>query len=215
MSILIVDDSKDDRMLMRTVLSNRGFGEIYDADSSIMAFEILKKHRKTAGKKIKVILLDIMMPEIDGIEFLRHLQQDGETKDIPVIMVTGNDNLKNLEEAFASGAVDYVTKPFKKIELLSRISAVLRLKREMDQRKMHQVRLEKKNEELKNALNEIKVLRGFIPICASCKQIRDDKGYWTQVEEYIAERSEAKFTHGICPDCMERLYPETKKRLAS
>ena len=61
-------------------------------------------------------------------------------------------------------------------------------------------------DELKEALANVKTLRGLIPICASCKKIRDDKGYWSQVEVYVRERSEAEFSHGICPDCMRRLY---------
>jgi hypothetical protein len=62
--------------------------------------------------------------------------------------------------------------------------------------------------ELQNALAQVKKLSGFIPICASCKKIRDDKGYWRQVEEYIRDHSEALFSHSICPDCMRSLYPE-------
>ncbi len=62
--------------------------------------------------------------------------------------------------------------------------------------------------ELKQALAEVKVLRGFLPICASCKKIKDDQGYWKQIEEYIALHSEAEFSHGICPDCARKLYPE-------
>jgi hypothetical protein len=62
---------------------------------------------------------------------------------------------------------------------------------------------------LEKAQKEIKTLRGFIPICASCKKIRDDKGYWQQVESYITDHSEALFTHSVCPDCMEKLYPES------
>ncbi len=61
--------------------------------------------------------------------------------------------------------------------------------------------------ELKNALEEIKTLKGIIPICANCKKIRDDTGYWNQLEYYISTHSDAKFSHGICPDCMEKLYP--------
>jgi len=57
-------------------------------------------------------------------------------------------------------------------------------------------------------LREIKTLRGFLPICASCKKIRDDGGYWSQIEAYISEHSDAKFTHGICPECLKKLYPE-------
>jgi PAS domain S-box-containing protein len=73
-------------------------------------------------------------------------------------------------------------------------------------------RLEEEKEnviiELKRALSEVKKLSGFLPICASCKKIRDDKGYWSEVERYIGEHSEAQFSHGICPDCMRKLYPE-------
>jgi hypothetical protein len=65
--------------------------------------------------------------------------------------------------------------------------------------------------ELQNALADVKTLSGLVPICANCKQIRDDKGYWTQVEAYIQERSQARFTHGICPDCMKKLYPNVKQ----
>ena len=67
-------------------------------------------------------------------------------------------------------------------------------------------------QELTEALARVKTLSGLLPICASCKKIRDDKGYWQQVDTYIRQRSEANFTHGICPDCAERLYPEFKMK---
>ena len=62
--------------------------------------------------------------------------------------------------------------------------------------------------ELQDALNEVKKLSGMLPICASCKKIRDDKGYWNQIEKYLSEHAEVNFTHGICPQCMTKLYPE-------
>ena len=62
--------------------------------------------------------------------------------------------------------------------------------------------------ELQNSLAQVKLLSGFLPICSSCKKIRDDKGYWNEVERYICGHSEAEFSHSICPDCMRRLYPE-------
>jgi len=67
--------------------------------------------------------------------------------------------------------------------------------------------------QLQKALAEVKTLSGFLPICASCKKIRDDKGYWNQIEAYISEHSKAKFSHGICPECSEKLYPELYKNL--
>jgi hypothetical protein len=62
--------------------------------------------------------------------------------------------------------------------------------------------------ELKQALSEVKTLRGFLPICSNCKKIRDDKGYWNQIEVYVRDHSEAEFTHGICPECFKKLYPK-------
>ena len=67
--------------------------------------------------------------------------------------------------------------------------------------------LEKKNLELELSLSEVKTLRGILPICASCKKIRDDSGYWSMVEHYIEDHSEAQFSHSICPDCAKKLYP--------
>ena len=72
--------------------------------------------------------------------------------------------------------------------------------------------LNKKNHELEMALKEVKTLRGFIPICAACKKIRDDQGYWYQIEVYISEHSDAEFSHGICPECKHQLYPELYKK---
>lgn len=68
--------------------------------------------------------------------------------------------------------------------------------------------LKEKNQELERTINEVKILQGLLPICASCKKIRDDKGYWSQIEEYIAKRSEVQFSHGICPECAKKLYPD-------
>jgi len=65
--------------------------------------------------------------------------------------------------------------------------------------------------ELQAALDKVKLLSGFLPICASCKKIRDDKGYWNQIEAYISDHSEATFTHGICPDCAEKQYAELRR----
>lgn len=75
-----------------------------------------------------------------------------------------------------------------------------------------QQKVEKERErlidELKAALSRVKQLNGLLPICASCKKIRDDKGYWNQIESFIREHSKADFSHGICPDCANRLYPD-------
>ncbi|MDA3789266.1 MAG: hypothetical protein PF503_12360 [Desulfobacula sp.] len=82
------------------------------------------------------------------------------------------------------------------------------IKIEMEERKIAQIEKEKLIVELKNALREVKTLSGLLPICASCKKIRDDQGYWNQIESYIQIRSNAEFSHSICPDCAKKLYPD-------
>lgn len=72
-------------------------------------------------------------------------------------------------------------------------------------------RLIEKNEELQKALDEIVELSGLLPICSNCKNIRDDKGYWNQIENYLSEKSGVEFSHSICPSCAEKLYPNYTK----
>jgi FixJ family two-component response regulator len=87
------------------------------------------------------------------------------------------------------------------------------LQLEMVERKLAETELERLIVELQEALAKVKLLSGFLPICASCKKIRDDSGYWRQIEAYIRDHSEADFTHGICPECAQRLYPQFYRKM--
>ncbi len=89
-----------------------------------------------------------------------------------------------------------------------RITGIRSTLQDISERKRAEAERERLIAELQTTLAEVKVLKGFIPICASCKQIRDDQGFWDQIESYITRHSDARFSHGICPDCMKRLYPE-------
>nr|WP_246325451.1 hypothetical protein [Dissulfurirhabdus thermomarina] len=71
-----------------------------------------------------------------------------------------------------------------------------------------EARVRQRTAELQAALEEVRTLSGFLPICSACKKVRDDKGYWRQIEEYVTEHSEAQFSHGLCPECLARLYPQ-------
>ncbi len=84
---------------------------------------------------------------------------------------------------------------------------------EIEERKRTEAEKEQLIAQLQKAMQEVKVLSGFLPICASCKKIRDDTGYWRQIEEYISRHSNALFSHGICPDCSKKLYPEVHEEL--
>ncbi len=149
-----------------------------------------------------VVLMDIKMPNLDGIEAAELIQDRCPT---PVVILTAYDTPEMLKEASAAGAGAFLAKPPKVRELTQAIAiARARFGDLLSLRRANDV-LQKRTKELEEALAKIKTLRGLIPICASCKKIRSDKGYWQQLEEYISEHSEADFTHGLCPECLKRV----------
>ncbi len=85
--------------------------------------------------------------------------------------------------------------------------------RDITERRKQESERERLIAELQDALGKVKILSGMLPICASCKNIRDDKGYWSQIEAYIRDHSEAEFSHGICPDCARRIYPDIYREI--
>ena len=94
---------------------------------------------------------------------------------------------------------------------ITRADTEAALMRDIEERHKKEEELRIINQNLQDALDHIKTLRGLLPICASCKNIRNDKGYWEQIEVYIRDRSEAEFSHSICPECARKLYPELYK----
>ncbi len=207
MSILIVDDSPDQHTLLRSILGKAGHTDILSADSAKSAGAILNVTGQAPAQRVDLILMDVLMPEQDGVETCKQIKSCAHLRDIPIIMVTAKNDLANLQAAFAAGANDYINKPVQSVDLLARVSSALALKYEMDCRKARELELQRSNEELQRALKEVKVLRGLIPICASCKKIRNDGGFWQQLEEYLGEHSEAEFSHGLCQPCIKKLYP--------
>ena len=202
MSILIVDDTPEVRSMLHVILESAGYQDILLAGTAAEAFERLGMGDSGASPvKIDAVLMDLMMPDLDGVEACRRIKAVERFCDTPIIMVTAMSEAGFLEAAFAAGAVDYLTKPVNRLELLARTRSALKLKREMDCRKARE-------QELEQALRESKVLRGLLPICGQCKKIRDDQGRWQPVESYIKGHTEVDFSHGICPECLNKHYPD-------
>jgi diguanylate cyclase (GGDEF)-like protein len=143
MSILVVDDLPDNLNLIKTILQADGYTDILMAHSAHEAFDYLgiTDDRRRGATNIDAILMDIMMPGIDGIEACNLIRAKERLRNIPIIIVTAKTDANDLQAAFAAGAVDYVKKPFNKVELLVRLRSVLKLKHEMDRRRAREKEL--------------------------------------------------------------------------
>jgi len=197
--ILIVDDEPLNITIAGKVLEKKGY-RIISASNGFEALALAEVELPD------LILLDIMMPEMDGFEVCEKLAEIDAAKDIPVIFLTAVSDRESLIRAFRKGGRDYVRKPFYADELLARVQTHVNLKKAYEKQS-------KLINDLSKALEEIKQLSGLLPICSHCKKIRDDKGYWQVVERYISEHSEAQFSHSICPDCMRKHYPKIADKI--
>jgi CheY-like chemotaxis protein len=195
MRILIADDDDTSRTMLAGVLGKYGY-EVESVPGGDEAWRRLKV--KDAPK---LVILDWMMPGMDGLEVLRRIRkrEDGET--FYILLLTSRDEKKDIVEGLDAGANDYLPKPFNPGELRARVEVGRRMI-------SMQETLARKIEELRKAIEKIRTLRGIIPICAGCKKIRNDQGYWQQVEVYVKNHSDAEFSHGLCPECLTVMYPD-------
>jgi DNA-binding response OmpR family regulator len=213
--ILVVDDIIKNIQLLGSILGREGYAVSYATDGA-------KALEMAASERFDLILLDVMMPEMDGYAVCRGLKRNPETEDVPILFLTAKSEESDIVRGLQEGAVDYLTKPFNTAELLARVKThmalqsakadLLRSKAELEERNRD---LERLLEENRKALSEIKTLRGILPICSNCKKIRDDEGYWTQIESYIQAHSLAEFSHSLCLECAKKLYPEYADTLSA
>ena len=194
MKILIADDDRTSRTVLASVLEKVGHEVVKTCDGE-EAWDAM--HRPGSPR---LAILDWMMPGLDGAEICRRMRSQDCDEPPYLILLTTREGKQDIAEGLQSGADDYLCKPFDPVELCARVEVGSRMI-------AIQERLAAKVHELREALAQIKTLRGIVPICASCKKIRDDQGYWSQVESYVSSHSEAQFSHGICPECASQLYP--------
>lgn len=199
--VLLIEDNPGDARLIREL-----FAEVKGAPFRLEWADSLAKGTEFLNEaRVDVILLDLSLPDSDGYETLSRMM--AAAPDIPIVVMTGLNDETVAVQAVRAGAQDYLLKGQADGNLLSRSI------RYAIERKEASAEREKLIKELQETLTKIKTLQGLLPICAACKKIRDDKGYWNQIEAYISAHSEAEFTHGICPECLDRLYPEQAKKM--
>src|SRR5258708_35117508 len=135
MRILAVDDSEDARDLAEGTLLSAGYDDVVTAGSGWEALKILDIGRNSDERPtVDVVLLDVIMPDMDGVETCARIRNDQRYGDLPIIMVTSVDDMSTLSNAFVAGANDYVTKPVNRMERIARVRAALRLKADRDRR---------------------------------------------------------------------------------
>ena len=189
MDILIADDDKATRMILGSMLQQLGHTPAHAEDGQ-QALNLLE------NSNFRILILDWNMPVLNGLGVCERIRSRDSGRYIYIIFVSIRDQSQDIVQALDAGADDYISKPYDHAELSARIRAAVRII-------TLQQDLRTKIDELEKALKEVRVLRGLIPICAYCKRVRTDKGYWEQVESYISDHTDAEFTHGICPDCLK------------
>ncbi|MDD5676521.1 MAG: response regulator [Kiritimatiellae bacterium] len=194
--VLLIEDNMADAQLIVEILREepKNAMEILHVNNLARGLEML------ANGGIDVILLDLTLPDSSGHNTFAMLAKHVPT--MPIIVLTGTDDNDMAIRIVQEGAQDYLVKSLVDYTML------VRSIRYAIERKQALLEKDRLIEQLQEALTNVKTLSGLLPICASCKQIRDDKGYWHQVESYIQQYSSAVFTHGLCPKCSQKIYPK-------
>lgn len=184
MKILIAEDDPGSRLLLARTLENLGHEVVATEDGRQAWAAIQREH-------FPILILDWMMPGFDGPDLCRMIRKVSRDHYSYIIMLTARSGKANYLEAIRAGADDFLTKPFDQDLLAARLHVA---------------------ERILGLRQHVQRLEGLLPICSYCKSIRDDEGNWQALEHYIGTRSEAQFTHGICPVCYEtHVKPELEE----
>ncbi len=191
--ILVVEDDPNVSAVLQARLETYGYQICATADTGRAAVQAAAAHGPD------LVIMDILLKDdMNGIEAAEKINQEQE---VPIIFLTCLDSDEIMDRAIETNPYGYLIKPYDNGELRTSIAVAL-IK--------HQATRERESliGELQEALKEVKRLSGLLPICASCKKIKDPQGNWQPIEDYITDRSEADFTHSVCPVCARKLYPE-------
>lgn len=176
MKILIVEDDDASRYALDLTLKKQGH-EVIVTKNGREALAVFEQDH------IPLVISDMVMPDIDGIALCRRIRAAKRPQYTYIILLTNITSKSGYLVGMRSGADDFVSKPLDPELLEARIMAA---------------------ERILNLQSQVNQLTGLIPICTSCKKVRDDKNYWHQVESFVAEHTGAKFSHSYCPECFEK-----------
>ena len=192
--VLLIEDNPGDARLIQETLAEAG--RVKFALEHVDNLETGLERLSRGG--VDLILLDLGLPDSRGLDTF--VKTHTQAPEVPIVVLTGLDNETMAIKAVQSGAQDYLIKGQIDDHLLVRAL-------------LYAIERGKLVGELRDALSKIKTLRGLLPICSYCKKIRDDKGYWEQVEAYIEKHTDAQFSHCICRECLKKISPETYDRI--
>ncbi len=196
--VLVAEDDTTSRRILEALLQRWGYAFELVADGD-GAWQRLQRDDAP-----RLVVLDWQMPGLDGLEVLHRLRRRDAERRCYVLFVTTRDQKQDLVAALGAGADDYVTKPFDPDELRARLEVGRRFVELRDE-------LDARLADLQAALDHVKTLQGVLPVCMYCHKIRSDQGAWDKMERYIEAHSSAQFSHSICPDCLQRHYPEDEE----
>jgi DNA-binding response OmpR family regulator len=191
MKILIAEDDLTSRRILEAILAKWNY-EVIATSDGLEAWQALQTENAPP-----IAIIDWMMPGMDGVDFCRKIRQTQTLTPTYIILLTSKAQQEDVVAGLEAGANDYIRKPFEREELRARIRVGERVV-ELQAALADRVKM------LEEAIIKIKTLQGLLPICSYCKKIRNDQDYWQQIETYVAEHTQAEFTHGICPDCLEK-----------
>jgi phosphoserine phosphatase RsbU/P len=177
MNVLIAEDDNVSRRILHRNLTRLGH-TVLEAGNGSEAWTILQH------EPIRIVVSDWMMPELNGLELCRRLRERTDANYIYFILLTAREGDENHREAMAAGVDDFLTKPLDREELDTRLRVA---------------------ERIIGFTTQVRQLKELLPICMYCKKIRDDQNYWKIIEDYIHQYTGTDFSHGICPDCYEKI----------
>jgi FixJ family two-component response regulator len=217
-TVLVVDDDQALLRLVDKTLGSSGYAML-TAESGISGLALVQRNR------VDLVLLDLGLPNMDGRTLASRLRT--HIPPVPFVIITGRTDVLTAVDMMKQGALDYLMKDAQFLDFLPSVveRALLHVDRErrlaaaegelrhlnaeLEQRvRDRTAQLHSANQLLQEALSKVKTLTGLLPICSYCKDIRDERGEWHPMEQYIVARSQASFSHGLCPACLEKHHSD-------